>query len=452
MGAPVMPQTPAAVVNDDGQPIGLVDDQGQPVASQVAPTRTVGSHLADAVGAVWQQVNPIAGAAALGQVALHPVQTVRAYGQENQRLFDDAAAALKKGDYSHAALKGLYYLLNGIPGLGSSLDQASTELAHGDYGKGIGRSVGVGLQVSAPTAIQRALAPDAPMGATLTAPSDDAVARAITPPSGPKRAKFAVMAQKVAPALNERGMGASTLDMVDQNVAQGMTEAKDALAAAERSIPKTRMGPTRLAITRLEQARDALETGGIKGGGVPAGNQAQAAVLDRAIADMKAMGSVANFDAWRTMRQSLDSMAEAGGAYSRTPVDPATKLGATAAMKAAGIVRDVMAQVFPEMAKANADYSTMISARKVIDAAKLSKFLQSTRAPQQAEGVIARILGKVSAMGSTPGRVKLLGELAEGLESGSNTRVLSTIYRLGKVSGLSAADAALLQPQDGGSR
>ncbi len=412
--------------------------------SQPAAPQASGSWLdsvADYAKGVWGQVNPIAGAQAMGQAVMHPLATAKGIGQAQGDLLTDAEKAFKSGDYAKGAARVVDWLL---PVIGPQIAKAQDANTSGEWAKGAGIATGLGLQLAAPKAISQAMAPEAPMGATLAPQSDADLAKLITPQTGAKRAKFAVLAQKVAPELNARGMGAKTFDLVDQNIGQGLTDATVALKEAEAKIPATRMAPSKPFLTKLQSARDALNAGG----NLPSGNEAQAAVLDRAIADVKAMGPVANFDSWRRMRQSLDSTADASGAYSRTPVDAATKLGGQAASKAAGIIRDTMPTYFPEMSAANNDYSTMITAKKVMDAAKLSQFLQATKAPAAAQGVIGQIVASVAHLGTTAGRITLLSDLVDAFSGADRTATFNTLKRIGKIAGASGADLNLLTPKE----
>ncbi len=438
-----MPQDALTVVKSEPLP-ALTVTKSEPLKDE--PQRSWMDSVADYAKGVWGQVNPIAGAQAMGQAVMHPLATAQGVGKAQGDLLIDAEKAFKSGDYAKGAARVVDWLL---PVIGPQIAKAQDANTSGEWAKGAGIATGIGLQLAAPKAINEALAPEAPMGATLAPQSDADLAKLITPQTGAKRAKFAVLAQKVAPELNARGMGAKTFDLVDQNIGQGLADAKAALQEAETKIPATRMGPTKPLLTKLQAARDALNTGGIKGAdNLPSGNEAQAAVLDRAIADVKGMGSVANFDAWRTMRQSLDSMADASGAYSRTPVDAATKLGGQAASKAAGIMRDTMSTLFPEMSKANGDYSTMITAKKVMDAAKLSQFLQATKAPAAAQGVIGQIIASVAHLGTTTGRIGLLSDLVDAFSGADITATFNTLKRVGKLAGTSGADLNLLAPKE----
>ncbi len=406
-------------------------------------------HVGDYFSNALQQVNPLAGGQAVVSAVTHPRDTVKSLGAAQGQLATDAEAAFKKGDYAKGVARVIDYLL---PILGPQIAKSQDQAAQGDWASSAGTATGLGLQLAAPQAVKNALTPEAPYGATLTPPTDDQLAATIAPKGGAKVAKMSALAQKVAPALNERGMGASTLDQVDQNVSQGLQDARDALDQAEASIKPTRMAPTTPIVQKLQAARDALNATGIKGGAnLPSGHETQAAVLDRAIQDVKNMGSVANFDAWRTMRQSLDSTADAAGAYDpRIPVAPDVKVTGQASAKAAGIIRDGMSQFFPEMASANKDFTVMKNARDVIDAAKLQDFIRANKLPPQVEGAFGDVLQTILAARTLPGKAKLLGSIADALNVGGKTKVLSSLYSAGKAAGISNAMLAPLQNAMGG--
>lgn len=125
----------------------------------------------------WEFVKHLVSASPVGQIAATSQPLVNALSQSpaktggdvldathaamlsNQKIYDEAKDALSKGKYGDAAVKGLYYLLNGIPGLGSSLNQSGTDLNKGQIGAGLGTAIGLGMSMAAPEVLKHEVLP-----------------------------------------------------------------------------------------------------------------------------------------------------------------------------------------------------------------------------------------------------------------------------------------------------
>ena len=113
----------------------------------------------------WEFVKHLVSASPIGQTAgmgaqiLAPRDAVHGALLSNQQMFDEAREALKKGDYGNAAVKGFYYLLNGIPGLGSQLNEAGSQMNRGEWGAGAGTAMGLGTSFAAPEVIKNQVLP-----------------------------------------------------------------------------------------------------------------------------------------------------------------------------------------------------------------------------------------------------------------------------------------------------
>lgn len=99
---------------------------------------------------VWQQVNPVSGVKGAAQLAAHPLQTYETDASNRQELLNQAEAAFKKGNYGEGMAHALYGI---IPFLGPQMDQAGTNIGTGKTAEGLGQSVGMGLNVSAPAVV-----------------------------------------------------------------------------------------------------------------------------------------------------------------------------------------------------------------------------------------------------------------------------------------------------------
>ena len=95
----------------------------------------------------WDQVNPVANYKGLSdtlyKLVTHPVQTLTQVGEANDMPRVAAAEAFKRGDYTEGVRHGLNWLLNAIPGVGSTEEKASDAAQHGDLAGGIGITAGV---------------------------------------------------------------------------------------------------------------------------------------------------------------------------------------------------------------------------------------------------------------------------------------------------------------------
>lgn len=87
----------------------------------------------DTVKQYWDKINPVTQAQGVASQVQHPLDAAKSYGQANQQLADKAEASFKSGDYAGGVRHSLSYLLNGIPGLGSALDEAGNKSGSGDY-------------------------------------------------------------------------------------------------------------------------------------------------------------------------------------------------------------------------------------------------------------------------------------------------------------------------------
>lgn len=69
--------------------------------------------------------------------------TEKQMGQQNADLWGKARDAWNQGDYAGAAAHTLNYALNGIPGVGSALDDAGESFRQGDVSGGVGKTLGL---------------------------------------------------------------------------------------------------------------------------------------------------------------------------------------------------------------------------------------------------------------------------------------------------------------------
>jgi hypothetical protein len=124
----------------------------KPVTEAAATSeKSLGDHLVDAAKSFWQTVSPVAIAKGLNDTLKQsPSDTAKAYGEQNAAILKNAKDAWERGDHSSAIAHGVNYLLNGIPGVGATLDQAQMESERGDVGAALGRTGGLGAVALVP--------------------------------------------------------------------------------------------------------------------------------------------------------------------------------------------------------------------------------------------------------------------------------------------------------------
>ena len=122
------------------------------------------SALSSAVGNWWDQVNPVKQLQGIGDtiraLATHPRQTLTRIGSANDAPRAAAVDAFKRGDYVEGVRHGVNWLLNAIPGVGSTMEKASDEAQHGDLAGGIGTTLGIATNL----ALAKGLPKSVPLG------------------------------------------------------------------------------------------------------------------------------------------------------------------------------------------------------------------------------------------------------------------------------------------------
>lgn len=111
------------------------DEQASPWqdTSDHQEPKTLGDHIQSFLDQT-AALHPVRTAQGMAQMVEHPGLAANSYADQNTQLLQKAKDAWKRGDHVEAAAHAVYYLLNGIPGLGARLDTAGEKAAHGDYG------------------------------------------------------------------------------------------------------------------------------------------------------------------------------------------------------------------------------------------------------------------------------------------------------------------------------
>lgn len=102
---------------------------------------------------LWSKVNPKSQITGAAQLTAHPISTYVSDASQRQALMDQAEKDFKNGDYASGIARSLYGI---VPFLGPQMAQAGTEIGTGQAARGLGESVGLGLQLSQPAILKGA--------------------------------------------------------------------------------------------------------------------------------------------------------------------------------------------------------------------------------------------------------------------------------------------------------
>jgi hypothetical protein len=163
-------------------PFAVDPDKIQLIQSgQVTP-----SPLSKFAGEYVSKMNPLPIGNAIVQAVANPVATTREYAAQTGKILDDAEEAWKSGDYVSAARHAFNYFLNGIPGLGASLEEAGNKMQSGDVAGALADTSALGTQIALGTKLP-AIAEGTARGVQATA----AAAKAAAPGVGAGAAMLA---------------------------------------------------------------------------------------------------------------------------------------------------------------------------------------------------------------------------------------------------------------------
>jgi hypothetical protein len=185
---------------------------------------------------------------------------------------------------------------------------------------------------------------------------------------------------------------------------------------------------------------------------IPAPNRARVAVLDKAIAEIEALGPIAPYESLRTIRKAYDGPAEVRYNPAVTPDFLANQSNAMASADVAGAIRETLAKGDPRTAAANADFSLYKSAHDIISAAEE---LDKAR-PKNGRRLMSQLTGSMigTEAGGVPGAVagyalrpildnaltagfttklktaQMMTDFAKAIRSGDVTRVTKLSFKL----------------------
>ncbi len=108
------------------------------------------SDIGDTLSQFWDKINPVTGAQGIFHAITNPGETIKGYGQSNDKILAAAKESLKKKEYSEALRHTLDYALNAIPGVGSAFDEAGNKAGTGDIKGAIADTGALGVNLLGP--------------------------------------------------------------------------------------------------------------------------------------------------------------------------------------------------------------------------------------------------------------------------------------------------------------
>jgi hypothetical protein len=402
--------------------------------------------------------------------------------QNAPNLLQTAANATESVGHAAAGL---------LPMIGPAAGQAGERLGNPETRmRGLGNAMGL-LAPEAVTAGARGLMTGSRGAAAADALDAGATSRLVdvtAPKTGPNKARFGNMADKVAPRLaREDGMGAASRSGLADKVAERLADAQSALdtAADERNGLKT--FETAPLVAQLKAARAKLVSNAVKASEaervtservspildergkptvvteqsakplgrdvVPTENQPAYGTLTRMINEVAALGPVAQYESLRRLRAAWDEGAKLQYAPSMAADYLKKQAIGRASSNAAGIMRDSLAAAEPETAAANAEFTFWKRADDVLSAAEEADRVRPTRlrrtiadsASGMSKSVLPSLIERIASSGYTTkiASARLLANLADAIRGGRSAEAASI---LGQVESLVPAGAAARVP------
>jgi hypothetical protein len=175
-------------------------------------------------------------------------------------------------------------------------------------------------------------------------------------------------------------------------------------------------------------------------------NAIRIAQIDAAIAELKALGPLVRYDSLKKMRQSWDPKANAVYSQTMTPDYTNKMQEARGAADVTGALREGLAKIDPETAKANVPYSMW---RKVETVAEVAEELDRAK-PHVGRKIAAGITGAIAGHATGGGIASMvgaiLGKMVEGSVPISPTTKIMTARALTQLSdALRKGDVAMSQ-------
>lgn len=455
-------------------------------SENLPPQGPQGSAVGRFASNAWEMVNPISIVTGLYNAATSPIETGKAILSQSGEQLSKARDAAGQGRY----LEAVGHAGGSIPIIGPLAAEAGEQIAQGDIAGGLGKATGMLAPFGVARGVARAGARVTPNIAAdaLEAGAASRYADVMSPKSSAaKGQRMTARAEKIAPEIAKDTSNAawSRQGLFDnfesrlQQAAAKLDEAADARNAGKpidtkpvvdalrakraelTAQPFDAVRPARREVTRESKI---LDEGGrpiqttqkqavpVGKDVVPGPNAERVAVLDRAIAEVEALGPIAPYEALRRIRAAYDGPAEVRYNPAVTPDFLANQSRAVASADVAGSIREVLANADPVTAAANAEYSLARSAR---DVTKAAQELEKSR-PRTGRQIMAKLTGSIigGAEGGTAGAItgyaagplidqlmasgfttklqtaKLMQELASAIRSGDVQRASSLSFKV----------------------
>lgn len=127
-------------------------DLPQTAKKQTPTPRGWMDSVKDFASETWKQINPVSAVEGINQTIRHPIDTFHSLNKAQDEVAQKAEDAFKKGDYG----TGVGHVLNWLlPIIGPQSDEAGEMINRGEIAKGLGKSVGLGLNLAAPELVKK---------------------------------------------------------------------------------------------------------------------------------------------------------------------------------------------------------------------------------------------------------------------------------------------------------
>jgi hypothetical protein len=490
-----MPQT-YRVKLSDGREFDVATEGGPPSESDIlanldqhtAPSAPApeGSAVGRFASNAWEMVNPVTAVKGVYNAVTSPVQTGKAIiaGQGNQ--LDKARQAFREGRYSEMVGHGAAAAL---PIVGPLAADAGEQIGAGDIAGGLGKAAGILAPVGMAEALSKFGVKAIPnrVADALDEGAAARVADVMSPKSSAQKGlRMTAKAEKIAPQIAAGDNAAWSRAGLREHLGEKLNAAKAALDEADEARNGAAPHETAPILSALKAKRAALvaepfdavaparkvstrESAIVDAGGnpiqietskavpigeaqIPAPNRARVAVLDKAIAEIEALGPIAPYESLRTIRKAYDGPAEVRYNPAVTPDFLANQSNAMASADVAGAIRETLAKGDPRTAAANADFSLYKSAHDIISAAEE---LDKAR-PKNGRRLMSQLTGSMigTEAGGVPGAVagyalgpildnaltagfttklktaQMMTDFAKAIRSGDVTRVTKLSFKL----------------------
>jgi hypothetical protein len=247
--------TDADIAKMDGaQPAQTFSDADIAAHDQAGGNGGFMGAISHAAGNWWDQVNPVEQYKAVGdslyRLMTHPAQTLTQIGAANDTPRVAAVDAFKRGDYVEGVRHGLNWLMNAIPGVGTTMEKASDQAQSGDVSGGIGTTLGVATNLAAPAVIPKAArAAASAIGDTAKTAATEALGATTGVGSAPLKAALEGDHPDLIPAMR----GAITESDTLQNFKDALGDLKDQRSADYQAALKKLPSNLNVDVTPIQQ-------------------------------------------------------------------------------------------------------------------------------------------------------------------------------------------------------